>query len=844
MQAALERHDSIVRGAIEAFDGYVFSTAGDAFAASFGRASEAVAAAQEAQRGLGKERWPEPVRIEVRMGVHTGEADERDGDYFGPAVNRAARIMAAGHGGQVVVSAATAALLDDVVLVDLGEHRLKDVAGSLRLFQLGDGEFPALRSLAMVRVNLPAERTELFGRGAEVAAVADLLGRHRLVTLTGFGGIGKTRLAIAAAAEVSDRFARGVHFVDLAPISDGTMVGVNALETVGIRPPIPGGADSIQERAAAALSGQELLLVLDNCEHVIDDVVEFVDHMLDLAEGPVVLATSREALEIDGEHVVRVPPLAIADDGASTAIDLFVERARAAGGHVEPADPAIVEICRRLDGVPLAIELAAARVAVMSPAELVVQLDDGLGDLSMRRRRGRHRSLEALLQWSWDLLDESTADLLVQLSVFSGGWTFEAARAVCDGPESVASRLDSLVACSLIEVSDAFTPTRFSMLQTVRQFALSRLDADPRAPELRDRHLDWLIRHATSRSIGEQWFADDWSDQLRADFDNLRSAVNHALDAARAADAATLLGASYALMADDARPRELHQLTEAVLEASEEPSARLWLASIPNCISLGLHHEIEPRLRTALRRAIDEGDEPSEVHAASFLSSALATTRPAEATELAEMALDRSRRLGDPHLLALTLGWSAGAAYIVGDLDQSLRLLREAERIEIPSRSHAATHMYRAWAFVALDHPEAGDPAQLLAVAAAGATPGGNAHTNLTIYHAFVHAKARDVDAVATTLDFALEATQSTGNVPHISDAALAAAELLENLGRLDQAATIIAALDRQPHVFPEVYHRRRQARTRLPMRSRPDRRLSVDELYDVVRAQLATLAT
>ena len=168
MKAALERHDSIVRGAIEAHDGYVFSTAGDAFAASFGRASEAVAAAREAQRGLREERWPEPVRIEVRMGVHTGEADERDGDYFGPAVNRAARIMAAGHGGQVVVSAATAALVDEVVLLDLGEHRLKDVAGALRLFQIGDDEFPALRSLVSVRVNLPAERTELFGRGAEV----------------------------------------------------------------------------------------------------------------------------------------------------------------------------------------------------------------------------------------------------------------------------------------------------------------------------------------------------------------------------------------------------------------------------------------------------------------------------------------------------------------------------------------------------------------------------------------------------------------------------------------------------------------------------------------------------
>ena len=843
MKAALERHDSIVRGAIEAHDGYVFSTAGDAFAASFGRASDAVAAAQEAQRGLGEERWPEPVRIEVRIGVHTGEANERDGDYFGPAVNRAARIMAAGHGGQVVVSAATAALVNDVVLVDLGEHRLKDVPGALRLFQLGDDEFPALRSLAAARVNLPAERTELFGRDAEVATVADLLNKQRLVTLTGFGGIGKTRLAVAAAADVAGRFARGVHFVDLAPIDDGTMVGVIALETVGIKPPAPHGSDSIHQRTAAALSGQELLLVLDNCEHIIDDVVEFVDHVLDLAEGPVVLATSREALEIDGEHVVRVPPLAIAGDGASAATDLFLERAQAAGGHVEPSDPSVAEICHRLDGVPLAIELAAARVAVITPPELLVQLDHGLGDLSMRRRRGRHRSLEAVLQWSWDLLDDPTADLLVQLAVFSGGWTFEAARAVCDGPESVASRLNTLVACSLIEVSDTFTPTRFSMLQTVRQFALSRLDADPRAAQLRDRHLDWQVRHATARPIGEQWFSDDWGDELRVDFDNLRGAVNHALDTGRVADAATLLGASYALMQDDARPREFHQLTEMVIEASDEPSARLWLASLPNCISLGLHHLVEPRLRTALRRAIDEDDEPSTVHAATFLSSALATTRPAEATELAEMALDHGRRLGDPHLLVLTLGWSAGVAYIVGDIHRSVRLLRETEQIEIPDRSHAAAHLYRAWAFVALDHPEAGDPSRLLDIAVAGTTPGGNAHTNLTIYRAFVDARARDIDAVATTLDFAHDATQSTGNVVHVADAALAAAELLENLGRLDEAAAVIKALDRQPHVFPEIYHRRKQARRRLAVRTRPDHRLTVDELYDEVRNQLETLA-
>jgi predicted ATPase/class 3 adenylate cyclase len=842
MRSAVERHDAIVRGAVGGHGGYVFSTAGDAFAAAFGRAGDAISAARAVQVALAAESWPEGVVVRVRMGIHTGEAQERGGDYFGPVLNRAARIMSAGHGGQVLVSASTAALLAGEVLVELGEHRLKDLSEPLRLFQLGDDTFPAIATLSADSGGLPVQRTELLGRAEDVAAVADLVGAHRLVTLVGFGGIGKTRLALAAAAEVADRFPRGIHFVDLAPIADGLLVGLAALEAAGISAARLGGDGSVHDRAAAALAGQDLLLVLDNCEHVVDDVVEFVDRLLELSDTPAVLATSREALEIDGERRYRVRPLEVGVDAAGPAVELFVQRAIAAGGRVEATDPAVREVCERLDGVPLAIELAAARTSLMSVEELAGRLGRQLDVLTSRRRRGRHRSLEAVLEWSWELLAGDVGDLLVQLAVFSGGWTLEAAGAICDDPDTVADRLETLVACSLVEVADGATATRFSMLEPVRQFATARLESDPRADRLRDRHLDWWVQHATVRRVGEQWFSGRWAAELGDEFDNLRQAVTHAVDTGRVEDAAALLGAIQAFSMDGLRGPELDLLADAVLRAWSDPPARFWLASAINFNGQGDYRRLAQRLEVALERAADEGDVACEAFAADWVSSSLANTDPERARALADTALTAARLAGDPDLLVLSLAWTGMTAYITGDTPTALERFDEADRVTIGQWSIAASQLHLTRAFVALDVPEAGDPEALLEMSYAGA-PRRGFHSRLPVlYCAFPRARAGDVPAVAGAIDEAFELSVAHGQSVGYADISIAAAELLENLGRFDDAAAIIAALYRQTFTSHAQYHRYRRARSRLPSAPTPDRQLTVPELHDIVRTRLANL--
>ena len=374
MRAALERHDSILRSEIEGHEGYVFSTGGDGFAAAFARAGEAVAAAVEAQRELTAETWPGAAPLRVRMGLHTGEAAERDGDYFGTAVNRAARLMATANGGQVLCSRSTADLASGVVAFrSLGEHRLRDLAAAEQVFQVGDDVFPPLRSVDAVPTNLPTTRTELLGRSAEVASLVALSARERLITLTGVGGVGKTRLALGVAAAVAPDYGDGCWLVDLAPVSDGDEVPLAA--AAAMRAPATDAAALVNY-----LGDRRMLVVLDNCEHVIGDVAELVDEILEAASEVHVVATSREPLGLDGEVVRRVNSLDTAADDATVeealdtpAVRLFVDRAEAVADRFvlnESTVGPVVEICRRLDGIPLALELAAARMRSMPPEEI------------------------------------------------------------------------------------------------------------------------------------------------------------------------------------------------------------------------------------------------------------------------------------------------------------------------------------------------------------------------------------------------------------------------------------------------------------------------------------------
>ena len=396
MRTALECHDSVMRGAIARHRGVVFSTGGDGFAAAFARAAGAVAAATDAQEQLASGPWPTDAPIRVRMGLHTGEVVERDGDYFGTPVNQAARLMALGHGGQVLCSAVTAGLLGaDATLVDLGEYRLRDVSAPQRVFQVGPGAFPAPRALEELPGNLRAPPTSFVGRAAELAEVVALVRAHRLVRLTGVGGVGKTRLALEAACALADEFPEGVWVVELGPVGDPAAVPDAVATTLGI---VQQPGLTMAESVAAALAGRRRLLVVDNCEHVLDAAAEVIEIVLARSPTPKVIATSREGLRAADEHLWPVPSLEVRSGIGSDAAALFVERALAVApafdAKAQQDQSAVVEICQRLDGIPLAIELAASRMMSMSPAEVRDRLGDRFRLLAgPRRGLERHQTL-------------------------------------------------------------------------------------------------------------------------------------------------------------------------------------------------------------------------------------------------------------------------------------------------------------------------------------------------------------------------------------------------------------------------------------------------------------------
>lgn len=485
MTEALARHDAILRAAIGKVGGYVFSTAGDAFAAAFARAGAAVEAAVVAQRTLQAEQWPGGVSVRVRMGIHTGEAVERDGDYFGPTLNRGARVMSAAHGGQVIVTGTTARVLDGsgVALVDLGEHTLRDIDGTEHLFQVAaDGlstTFPPLRTLASTQHSLPSQRSSFVGRDDEIARARGLLGSNRLVTLTGAGGCGKTRLAIEVAAREAYGFKDGTVFVDLARIGSDDEVAeafASAIDFV----PEPGRA--VDKQVRSRIGTKQVLLVVDNCEHVLDEIAAQIDALLNDCPHVRIVATSREALDVDGEQALRVPSMGVESvDGRPPAVLLFLERVAESGAAVDPADDDVIaEICRRLDGLPLAIELAAARTGVLSPAQILERLDDRFTLLTggRRRTRGRQQTLETTIAWSYDLLDADEQDASRRISVMPAAFDLDLAAAVlARSTTATLDLLDSLTSRSLLQTTrdDRSPQLRYRLLETIRAYAHDRL---------------------------------------------------------------------------------------------------------------------------------------------------------------------------------------------------------------------------------------------------------------------------------------------------------------------------------------------------------------------------------
>jgi predicted ATPase/class 3 adenylate cyclase len=546
MEQAMVSHDALLRTAIEAHAGWVFSTAGDGVGAAFPRPADAAAAALDAQRSLHAGDWtglPHPLR--VRMGLHAGVAYERGGDYFGPEVNLAARVMAAAWGGQILCTGSVASLVD-VTTEPLGDHRLRDIPGTTELHQISDDrlstEFPAPRTLDVTPSTVPAQRSAFVGRHGDIDAVRRLLLAHRLITLTGPGGAGKTRLAIEIAGREQPLRQAGTFFADLGSIDSGEHVEATCARACMVlpdagRPPLDQLVDALGDRSA--------LIVLDNCEHVIDAAANLADHVLNACPAVRVLATSREPLALADEYLHLVGPLETSP--GSEAVHLFVERSHASGApDVDPADPAIARLCTLLDGMPLAIELAAARTRTTSPSEILALLDRRLDAFGRRRRGGpaRHQTLRATVDWSYDLLEGPERALFDQLAVFAGTFDTQAAAALIDADEAlVGERLASLVAKSMVATQELHDGRRrFRLLDTLRTYAEERLRARPEALEAATAaHAGYYVARLLEVSMSRV-MTRDLRTTFEPELDNLRAAFDRASPGSRnAAGAATPL---------------------------------------------------------------------------------------------------------------------------------------------------------------------------------------------------------------------------------------------------------------------------------------------------------------
>jgi predicted ATPase/DNA-binding SARP family transcriptional activator len=505
MSSSLARHDALAKAVIEDHDGHLVKSTGDGVMAVFANAPDAGSAAIELQRRLSAEEWPVPIA--VRMGLHTGIANPTHGDYHAPTVNRAARVASAAHPGQILVTAATAALTESLTLHDLGEHELRGMPPT-RLFQVVAPElrvdFPRPTTGARP-ADLPSPPTSFVGRNAELVAVSRLLADHRLVTLTGAGGCGKTRLAIEVAEQIAADFPDGVRFVDLATATADSQVADAVMDALGLAMR-PDASDPLT-RLGAYLADREVLCVLDNCEHVLDASAEIAQAVLAQAGASRLLITSREPVGVIGEQVYVVPSL----DVDTEAVQLFADRAAEAraGFTVDDTNrPTITEICRRLDGIPLAIELAAATIAHLSPVQVLERLDDRFQLLTGGRRRvQRHQTLAATLDWSHDLLSPEEQMVLRRLAAFPASFSLEAAQDVVDVGD-LTETLGSLVAKSLVQVVDAGERLRYRLLESVRLYAETKLAAADESTVFRTRHRDWVVDWLESVPLEERWLGD------------------------------------------------------------------------------------------------------------------------------------------------------------------------------------------------------------------------------------------------------------------------------------------------------------------------------------------------
>ena len=685
MQAALRTHDALMRSAIESHGGYVFKTVGDEFCAVFTRSRDAIDAALDAQRALRAADFAGVGDLCVRMALHTGEADEREGDYFGPALNRTARLMAIGHGGQILLSGVTNALVQGqlpqpVMLKDLGSHRLRDLAQPEQVFQLGAPDlpdaFPPLRSLEALPNNLPLQLTSLVGRDVDIAEVSALLEKYRLVTLTGSGGVGKTRVCLQVGANLLERFADGVWFVEFAPIGDPELVTSAIATTLSVR--LPGQGDPLAE-LVESLKTQEMLLLFDNCEHLVGAAAAAASAILRGCPKVRILATSRQGLSISGEAAYRMPSLAIPENVDAYSFDaeaalsygsiaLFVERAKAADARFVLTDeiaPVVADICRRLDGMAFAIELAAARLTILKPQELRTRLDQRFRVLTGGSRDAlpRQQTLRALIDWSHDLLDEREQKLFRQVGIFVGGFTVEGATAVA-GDEAdeldVLDLLASLADKSLIVAERSGDQTRYRLLESTRAYALEKILAAGERADLGARHFAYLrtLFERTAASF-EESPRDATLIALAVELEDFRAALDWA-------------------------------------ESNDPRGGADLLTATTLFIRLDLHREgIERARRFA---ALLDGADARRLARLWINVSACETGRYAHNRALASarQAIVFARASGDRATLAEALMKLARAAGFEHDLDESTAALAEVEGFDLTPRQRLESLKSRA----------------------------------------------------------------------------------------------------------------------------------------------------
>ena len=548
------RHDDILRGAIESNNGFVFQVIGDSFCSAFHKAGDALNAALNAQRGLQREPWGEAI-IRVRMGIHTGEAETDGRDYRGYlTLSLIQRVMSAGHGGQILVSNATENLLrgqlpNYVTLRDMGEHKLKDAPLPVRFFQVVvpdlPSDFPALRALDVFPNNLPAQLTSFIGREKEMIEIKQAINEHRLVTLTGSGGTGKTRLSLQVAADLRDQFPDGLWFIELAPLSNPDLIPQTILSVFGIGEQ---QGRTITQSLIDHIHDRKLLILLDNCEHLIQACAELVDMLLSHSPGLRILASSREALGVKGEMAWYVPSLSLPNANhlpdaeqlpQYESVRLFIERATLVHPHFHVTKEnasSIAQICSRLDGIPLALELAAARVKTLSVDQIAARLNDRFRLLTGGARTAlpRQQTLHALIEWSYNLLSEHEQILFGRLAVFVGGWSLEAAEQVCveeRGGVDILDLLTRLVDKSLVIVDEIDNGVRYRMLETTRQFARDMLMMSDDMKRFRERHLDYYLNFVELAELELQGRKQAvWMLRLEMEHDNLRAALEWSLE--------------------------------------------------------------------------------------------------------------------------------------------------------------------------------------------------------------------------------------------------------------------------------------------------------------------------